>query len=155
MGGFVGEGFRPGGEASAARAGIVQLFARVRCGLRGLDVAARADAGIGAALFAQEVEGGAVDRLAFGLHVFLVPVEAEPLQVFDGLGRRAGLVFRMVEVFHAEDDLAVLRPGAQPRDQERPHVAEMQRPRRAWRKPTSVRSSHVRAQGASPLVDLD
>ena len=145
---FEGEGLFPGGEASATRAGIVELLARVRRRLGGLDVPPRTDAGIDKRCAwrprAQIVESRAVDRLARALDVFLVPVEPQPLQILDRLRRSAGLVLRMVEILHAEDDPSAPRPRAQPRDHERPHVPEMQGTRRTRRQtPRETTPAHL------------
>ena len=122
-----------GGEAAAAGAGVVELFAGVRGGLRGLDVLPAADAGIDEALRLQELERALVDRLAFGLDVFGVPVEAEPAEVLDGLRGGTGLVLRVVEVLGAQDDASPGGPGAQPGDQKRPDVAQVEGARRTRR----------------------
>ena len=134
----------PRGEAPAAGAGVEQLFAGMRRGLRTGHVLAAADARIGV----EAGERGAVDGTAFGLDVFLVPVEPEPAQVLDGGRSRTRLVPGMVEILHAEDDLPAAGARAQPGNHERARVAEMQSPGRARREASDI-PAHWRFQKSS------
>ena len=106
--------------------------------LRGLDVAARADAWIREAARDERRKRVTVKAFSLGLHVFLVPVEAKPLEISNSVRRRAGLVLRMVEIFHAEDHLSAKRPRTKPCDHKSAHVPEVQRPCRTRRKPSDV-----------------
>ena len=68
--------------------------------LRGFDVAPRTYARV-YEIFGEELfEPGGVKMLSLGLHSFFVPVEAEPFEIFSGKYVSAGLVTRMVQIFH-------------------------------------------------------
>ena len=134
----VGVCLAPRREASAAGPGVVQLLAGVGRGLGGLHVAARADARIRETLRHKLLQRRAVEALPLRLHVFLVPVEAEPSEVADSVRRRAWLVLGVVQILHPEDHLSAEGAGAQPRDHEGADVAEVESPRRTRRKPADV-----------------
>jgi hypothetical protein len=88
---------------------------------------------------AEFFQRGAVSVLAVRLNIFFVPVETEPFEILDGRRRRAGLVAGMIQIFHAHDNAAAERPGAQPCDHERAHVPQMQRSRGTWSEPSDIR----------------
>lgn len=82
------------------------------------------------------VEDGLVDRIAFGLVVgtggaadvgAFVPGEAEPAQVVEDFVGAAGLYARQVEVFHAEDELAVLEADLKPGQESGAEIAQVER----------------------------
>ena len=134
----IGVCLAPGGEAVAASARVEKLLALVRRRLRGLDISARADAWIREAARGERRKRVTVKAFSLGLHVFLVPVEAKPLEISNSVRRRAGLVLRMVEIFHAEDHLSAKRPRTKPCDHKSAHVPEVQRPCRTRRKPSDI-----------------
>ena len=134
----IGVCLAPGSKAVATSAGIEKLLALVRRRLRGLDIATRTDARIRKTTSDKRGKRIAVKVLPLGLHVFLVPVEAKPLEISNCVSRRAWLVFRMVEILHAEDHLAAKRPRAKPCNHESAHVPEVQGASRTRRKAADV-----------------
>src|SRR5262245_45453280 len=72
-----------------------------------------------------------------------VPIEAEPMEIDEGLSIGAWLESRPVDVLHAQHGAASLRPGPQPRQQVRPCIADMLRPRRRRRQPTDFHWSSL------------
>ena len=106
----------------AAGAGVDEfVISFVRRGGGGLDVLARAGAGVETAGGAELGESITIERQAFALGIgseraatigAFLPVETEPAQVFEHGGGEFGLGARGVEVFVAEDEDAVLGLGA-------------------------------------------
>ena len=82
-----------------------------------LDVGARAGAGIDELLGLQTLEGGLVERQAFGLHDgAIVPLEPEPVQIGARFLGSAGLDARRIDVLDAQDDAAILGSSAMARE---------------------------------------
>jgi hypothetical protein len=116
---------------------INQFFIRdMRSAYGGLDVLARAGAGIDGAGSEQTVKRGAIERDARALKVgseptaavrAFLPLEAEPAKVFEHGGSEFRPATIGVEVFVAENELAGVFARALLRDPKRAGMAEMQK----------------------------
>ena len=60
----------------------------------------------------------------------------------------------MVEIFHAQNDLSAKTAGAKPRNHEGPHIAEVKRACRAWRKAAYIRFIQNFFHSATKLASL-
>src|SRR5687767_10893698 len=93
-----------------------------------LDIAPGADAVIPVILIEHSLDGILIALSALGLiDRTLVPVEPEPLQIFDCLLVGSFLDPRAVEVLDSEDNAPTVLPRQQPVDQEGSRVAQVQR----------------------------
>lgn len=141
--------------ASAWVNGFVVVIG-VRGADSGLEVFARAGAGIHEASLFQSGDGVAVERVALALIVgceraadvrAFLPIEAEPAEVFEHGGDELHFAAGVVDVFVAEDEDAAVGPGAFQHGPESSRVAEMEIA--GWRRgnPAAVRLIFRRTHG--------
>lgn len=114
-----------GRKPSAGAAVDGRAVAGVRCAC-GVELGARAKAGIGEAGVLQLVQGALVQVEAIVLVVgAFVPLESQPGQVVDQLGGKLGALAAVVQVLDAQHDAAALAAGRKPRAQAAEHVAQV------------------------------
>ena len=123
------------------------IVVRVRRAGGGLDVLARAGAGINEISGAQFFQRGAVKIHPLALVVrrkwpadvrAFAPFKTEPAQVFKHRVHKFHFEARGVQIFVAQNQIAAVRARAFLRGPERPRMAEMQMARRRRRKPAAI-----------------
>ena len=114
-----------GRKASAGAAIDGRAVAGVRCA-RGVELGARAKAGVGEAGVLQLVQGVLVQVQAIVLVVgAFVPLKPQPGQVVNQLSGKFRTLAAIVQVLDAQYDAAVLPAGRKPRAQATEHVAQV------------------------------
>ena len=102
------------------------------CG-RGMQIGARAEAGIQLGLVRDMAERYLVGGHALGLHERLaVPFDAEPAKVVEDAFDVGGILAAFVEVLEAHDEFPVFRTRERPGEQRRKRVSQVHEPAGTW-----------------------